>query len=83
MELITTVLFLGIAGLDISGAMIVIAAYTLGAKYKDLCIFATIDFIGTVAIGVACSSVLRNNIDRLTECVTSLGVVVELVVAVY
>jgi len=80
MELITVVLLLGVAGLDFSGAMIVITAYTLGADKKDVFTFALVDFIGTVTIGVACSFILGEHIDLLVQWVNSFGVIFELVV---
>lgn len=81
MELMAAVILLGVASLDFSGAMIILTALTLGAKNKDVCTFALINLIGTVAIGVVCACLLGENIEHLTGWASSVGVVLELFVA--
>lgn len=81
MEFVTAVILLGIAGLDFSGAMIILTALTLGATRKDVRTFALIDFIGTVAVGVMCSCFLNENIERLTNWTNHIGAILELAVA--
>lgn len=67
MNLFITALLLGVAGFDPSGAIVIISALAVGAKKKDVCIFAITTFIGTVTVGVACSYLLGSSIEYIAD----------------
>ncbi len=67
MELLAAALMLGVAGFDLSGALITITAVSMGLKRKEICTFALTNLIGTVTIGLACSYFLGTNVSHLSD----------------
>lgn len=67
MNLIFTSFFLGLAGFDIAGAMIIIAALSMKCSKKQIYVFAFTSLISTVAVGLLSSKVLGTSINYLAN----------------
>lgn len=67
MSLFPTVFLLGLAGFDLTGAMVVIYGLSIGVSRKQIFLFAATTFGGTVAVGILCSRVLGTGISILSE----------------
>lgn len=72
MDLILVALGLGIAGIDIFGIVVIVAALSAGASKRAILTFATTVFIGTVILGTALSLLLGSSVGRITEYIQEL-----------
>ena len=67
MHLFPATFFLGLAGFDIAGAIIIITALSMKAHKKDIYIFAITSLLTTVIVGILFSKVLGTGVIYLTN----------------
>ena len=67
MHLLPTIFFLGLAGLDIAGMMIIISALSMNVPKKQIYIFTITSFVSTVLLGVFCSEITVQIISFLNK----------------
>lgn len=72
MELILFSIGLGLAGLDIFGVFVIMAALSMGASRKSIISFAITVFTATIIVGVSLSFALGNNVSRISELIIGL-----------
>lgn len=67
MNLFPTTFLLGLAGLDIAGAIIIITALSLKCSKKNIYVFVFTSLIATILVGLLSSKVLDTSIKYLTN----------------
>ncbi|HGM1135857.1 TPA: hypothetical protein ACKOIF_003060 [Clostridioides difficile] len=67
MHLFPATLFLGLAGFDVAGAIIIITALSMRARKKDIYIFAITSLLTTIIVGILFSKVLGTGVIYLTD----------------
>ena len=67
MHLLPKRFFLGLAGLDIAGMMIVISALSMNVPKKQIYIFTITSLVSTVLLGVFCSEIMVQIISVLNK----------------
>lgn len=72
MNLLAKAFLLGIAGFDSTGAIVIITALTMGLSKKQILLFAITTFIGTVLIGVGCSTFLGTSVNTISNLLNSI-----------
>lgn len=72
MNLLAKAIAFGIAGFDPTGAIVIITALTMGLSKKQILLFAITTFIGTVFIGVGCSTFLGTSVNMISNLLNSI-----------
>ena len=67
METIALSLALGLAGIDILGAIIVIAAASAGVRKPSIVLFTLIVFLGTILLGTLLSVFVGSSVESIAR----------------